>query len=105
MRDLSSSDIILGIALMAVVTVAMRWAGFWMMGYVKVTPRVRRMLDALPGSIIVASVLPVVVKGGAVPAVAVGAALLVMIATRRDFLAVIVGALVAAGARAAGLGV
>ena len=63
------------------------------------------MLDALPGSIIVASVLPVVVKGGAVPAVAVGAALLVMIATRRDFLAVIVGALVAAGARAAGLGV
>lgn len=103
MRDLSSSDILLGIAVMTVVTVAMRWAGFWLMRYVKVTPRVRRMLDALPGSIIVATIFPAIVKGGAVPVMAIGAAMAVMVVTRRDILAVAAGALVAAAVRAAGV--
>jgi uncharacterized membrane protein len=103
MRDLASSDILLGIAVMTAVTVAMRWAGFWLMRYVKVTPRVQRMLDALPGSIIVATIFPAIVKGGLVPAMAIGTALAVMIVTRRDILAVVAGALVAAAARAAGV--
>jgi hypothetical protein len=48
----------LPLLIMTVVTVASRLGGYWLMGYVNVTPRIRRMLDALPGSIIVAAALP-----------------------------------------------
>ena len=73
------------------------------MGYVNVTPRVRRMLDALPGSIIVAAALPVAVNGGLVVMFAIAAAMVVTIIRRNDFIAVITGMAVAALARAVGI--
>jgi uncharacterized membrane protein len=60
------------------------------------------MLDALPGSIIVAAALPVAVNGGAVVMFAIVAALVVTVIRRNDFLAVITGMAVAALARAIG---
>lgn len=98
------SDMMIAFAIMTAVTVASRLGGYWLMGYVTVTPRVRRMLDALPGSIIVAAALPVAVNGGPVVVFAIIAALVVTIIRRNDFLAVITGMAVAALARAAGFG-
>jgi len=102
--DLLRSDVMLAFAVMTAVTVASRLGGYWLMGYVNVTPRVRRMLDALPGSIIVAAALPVAVNGGPVVIFAILAALAVAILLRNDFIAVIVGMAVAAAARALGCG-
>jgi uncharacterized membrane protein len=90
------------IAAMAVATYAMRAGGFWMMSHVPPSPRLRRMLNALPGSVIVATVLPIVVRDGVTAMLAIGAAMVVMLATRRDILAVIAGMAVAAAIRAAG---
>lgn len=90
------------IAAMAVATYAMRAGGFWMMQHVPPSPRLRKMLNALPGSVIVATVLPIVVRDGVTAMLAIGAAMAVMLATRRDILAVIAGMAVAAGMRAAG---
>jgi uncharacterized membrane protein len=98
------SDVALAFAAMAAVTVASRLGGYWLMGYVTITPRVRRMMDALPGSIIVAAALPVVVNGGVVAMLAIGAAVAVTILRRNDFITVITGMAVAAAARALGLG-
>jgi uncharacterized membrane protein len=92
------------IAAMAAVTYAMRAGGFWIMGRVPLTARVQRMLAALPGSIVAATVLPLMVNGGAVVGLAVGAGVAVMLTLRNDFLAVAAGMVVAAIARAAGLG-
>lgn len=102
--DLLRTDVMVVIAVMAVVTIALRTTGFWLMGFVPVTPRVKRMLDALPGSIIAAAVLPVVAQGGIVAALAVVSAMVSMWLTRSDFVAVITGMGVAALARLAGLG-
>ena len=55
------------IAAMAAVTVFTRFAGFWMMGRVTLTPRIMRMLDALPGSVVAALILPVIVRKGCRP--------------------------------------
>lgn len=104
MSDFLRSDVMLAFAVMTAVTVASRLGGYWLMGYVSVTPRIRRMLDALPGSIIVAAALPVAVNGGAVVIFAILAAMAVTIIRRNDFIAVIVGMAVAAGARALGFG-
>ncbi|WP_458758087.1 AzlD family protein [Afipia sp. TerB] len=102
MSDFIRSDVMLAFVVMMIVTVASRLGGFWLMGYVNLTPRVRRMLDALPGSIIVAASLPMVATGGPVAILAIVAAVVVTIIRRNEFLAVITGMAVAALARAAG---
>lgn len=102
MTDWLRSDVMIAFAVMTAVTVASRLGGYWLMGYVTVTPRVRRMLDALPGSIIVAAALPVAINGGAVVMFAIAAALAVAILLRNDFIAVITGMAVAALARVIG---
>lgn len=102
MSDLIRSDVIIAFAVMMVVTVASRLGGFWLMGYVNITPRVRRMLDALPGSIIIAAALPVAINGGQVVLLGIVAAVAVTIIRRNEFVAVITAMLVAAGARALG---
>ncbi|MCD0420108.1 MAG: AzlD domain-containing protein [Rhodopseudomonas sp.] len=103
MTDMLRSDVMIAFAVMTAVTVASRLGGYFMMRYVEVTPRVRRMLDALPGSIIVAAALPVAVNGGPIVMIALAAAIAVSVLRRNDFLAVITGMLVAALARALGL--
>jgi uncharacterized membrane protein len=103
MNNLVRGDVMLAIAVMTAVTVALRLGGFWLMGYVTVTPRVRRMLAALPGSVIAAAVLPVVALEGTVALLAVLAAMLAMYLTRSDIVAVLVGVAIAALARFSGL--
>lgn len=104
MTDFLHGDVMIAFAVMTAVTVASRLGGYWLMGYVAITPRVRRMLDALPGSIIVAAALPVAVNGGPVVVFAILAAMAVTIIRRNDFIAVITGMVVAALARAIGFG-
>jgi uncharacterized membrane protein len=102
MSDFLRSDVMIAFAVMTAVTVLSRIGGYWLMGYVNVTPRVRRMLDALPGSIIIAAALPVAVNGGPVVMFAIVAAMVVTIIRRNDFIAVVTGMAVAALARALG---
>jgi uncharacterized membrane protein len=94
---------VLAILAMGATVFLMRAGGFWLMGHVTVTPRVRRILEALPGSIVAAIVLPVIAKIGAVAAIGVVVAATTMILRRNEFLAVITGVLVGVAARAAGM--
>lgn len=94
---------LLAIVVMGITTFLMRAGGFWVMGRVLLTSRVRRMLDALPGSIVAAIVVPIVIKIGFVAAFAVIVAAAVMILSRNAFLAVAMGVLVGALARSAGM--
>ena len=102
MSQFVRTDVLLAFAVMTAVTVVARLGGFWLMGYVNVTPRVRRMLDALPGSIIVAATLPLAVNDGLVVIFALASAIVVTIIRRNEFVAVAVGMTVAALARAMG---
>jgi len=90
------------ILVMALVTYAMRAGGFWLMAFVRLTPRLRRMIEALPGAVVAAAVLPLIVREGPVAALAIVVAGAVMLTTRKDLLAVLTGMAVAAGARALG---
>ena len=96
----SEPSVLVAIAVMAVATYAMRAGGFWLMQHVPVTPRLRRMLEALPGSVVVATVLPIVVREGVPAALAIAAAGAAMLIRRNDFLAVLAGMAAAAVARA-----
>ena len=90
------------IAAMAGVTVFSRLAGYWMMGRVTLTPRVMRMLEALPGSVVAALILPVLLKEGLTAGIAMVAVALLMIWRRNEFLALACGIAIVAGMRATG---
>ena len=77
-------------------------AAYWLIGRVRIGPRLRKMLDALPGAIIAATIAPLLVAWRRQRAAAVAAALLAMVALRNDFAAVAAGLVAAALVRAAG---
>ena len=73
------------------------------MGHVPMTRRVRRMLEVLPGAIMVATVVPLIVaRRRAVALIAVAVALASMILRRNEFLAVGLGLAFARAGRATG---
>lgn len=69
---------LVAIVLMAVVTYATRAGGYWLMGRVRLTPRVTAMLAALPGAVLAALVVPAVLEEGRAGLVALAATALVM---------------------------
>ncbi len=79
------------IAVMAVTTYLCRISGVLIMSVVNVTPPVERALKALPGSIILATVLPIVAKAGPGAVITLVIALAVMIWRRNDILALAAG--------------
>lgn len=94
---------IVAILIMAAATYPMRVGGYWLMGRVPLTPRLQRVLEALPGSVVVATIVPILAGEGRPAALAIAAAGAVMLVRRHDLLAVLVGMAVAALARAIGL--
>lgn len=97
--DIGPYGTVLAILAMAAVTYAMRVGGFWLMGRVALTPRLRRILGALPGAVVIATVVPIIAREGPTAAIAIAAAGVVMVVLRNDFLAVLVGMATAALAR------
>jgi uncharacterized membrane protein len=94
------------IALLAAMSAAVyltRAGGYWLIGRVTIGPRLRRMMNALPGAVIVATIAPVLVQGGLRALLAMLAAAITMYLWRKDFAAVAAGVAVAAGAFALGL--
>ena len=88
---------------MAFATYLDRVSGFWLMGHVPLTPRVRRMLEALPGSVVMAIVLPIMVRNGLPALLAILTVVAAMLVRRNEFIAIALALAVTAAARALGL--
>jgi len=98
--DLGTAGIWFAIAAMALVTYAIRAGGFLLMGYVPLTRRVRSILNALPGAVVMAIIVPLAVRGGVAAIVAIVVSLVAMTLGRNDLLAVVCGVGAAAAVRA-----
>ena len=92
----------LAIAGMTVATYLCRIAGVVAMRYLRVTPRFERGLRALPGSIVVATVLPTAIEAGLPAALGLAAGVAAMILTRDELAGRLAGLGAGAGARALG---
>jgi uncharacterized membrane protein len=90
------------IAAMAAITAFARLSGFWIMGRITLTPRILRMLDALPGSVVAALIVPLILKEGLVAGIAAAAVALVTIWSRSDLLALVCGIGIVVGLRLTG---
>jgi uncharacterized membrane protein len=92
----------LAIAAMALATYLCRISGVALMSVIPLTPHVRRGLAALPGSIVAATVLPLVERLGLAAAIALLAAIGSMVVKRSELLALVTGMAVISGLRALG---
>lgn len=103
MNDPATYGPMAGILAMALATYFTRVIGFWLMGHVPMTVRVRRMLETLPGAIVVATVVPLTAKAGAAGVIAVAVTVVAMALRRNEFLAVALGLTAISLARAYGV--
>ena len=88
------------ILLLALVTMGTRIAGVWIMSYVAITPRIEAFLQYMAVSVLISIVVPATLAAAPRMWLAVGAAVIVMIATRSTLGAMVTGMIVAAGAKA-----
>jgi uncharacterized membrane protein len=82
---------VMAIASMVLATYLCRIGGVVLMTRVRITPRVERGMRALPGSIIVATILPLILDGGAPAIASVAAAVLTMMLTRSELAGLVTG--------------
>jgi uncharacterized membrane protein len=94
---------LIGILAMAAATFLTRMSGYWLMGHIPLTRRVRRTLEVLPGAIMAATVVPIVAKVGPAAFIAVVVALASMIVKRNEFIAAGLALAAVSLARAYGL--
>lgn len=100
--DLGTWGAIIAILAMGLASYLCRISGVVLMGYVPLTPAVRRGLAALPGSIVVATVLPLIERLGLAAGVALAVAMATMAIRRSELLALVIGMATIAAARALG---
>jgi uncharacterized membrane protein len=84
---------------MGIVTYATRAGGFWLMGYVTLSPRLERFLRQTAGGVLVAIVVAAVVKGDPAMWAGLAAAIGIMIAIRKSMTAISIGMIVAVAIR------
>ncbi|MFN3227479.1 MAG: AzlD family protein [Hyphomicrobiales bacterium] len=87
----------LAIAMMTLVTLGTRLGGAFVMRFVTLSPRVTGFLEAMSASVLAAIVVTFIVNNGTREAIAVGVAILVMLATRSAIWAIFAAMAFAAG--------
>jgi uncharacterized membrane protein len=92
----------LAVAAMALASYLCRISGIVLMSRVRLTTRVKRALDALPGSIVIATIVPIGVQSGPAAAAGILTAAGVMALVRYDLAGLGAGLAVVAALRAAG---
>jgi uncharacterized membrane protein len=94
---------LLAILAMAVTSYACRIAGYLLMGYVPITPRVQAALKAIPLGVMTGIVLPSALSGKVPELVGLGVVFVAMKLTGKDVVAAIAGAAAVGLCRAGGL--
>ena len=84
-------DFLLLVLALALASFACRAGGFWLMRFVKVTPRLESALRAAPLAVMVGVVLPPAVHGGIPELAGLAVTLGVMVRWRNDIVAALAG--------------
>ena len=84
------------ILIMAVVTLATRWGGIFVMSFVPISYRVQQFISAMSGSVLVALLAPLALEGDLGARLALLATAVVMLVVKKPLPAITAGILVAA---------
>lgn len=89
--DATNAGILLVIGLMAIVTLMTRWGGVFVMSFVTINERVKRFIQAMSASVLIAVVTPIALTGDNASRVALFLTAVVMLWTKKTLLAIAVG--------------
>lgn len=81
---------------MALVTLATRWGGVYVMSFVPIGPKVKRFIEAMSGSVLIALLAPMAISGDMGARLALLATGIVMLVLKKPLPAIAAGILVAA---------
>ncbi len=84
------------VLIMALVTLATRWGGVFVMSFVPIGHRVRQFIGAMSGSVLVALLAPLALEGDGGARVALATTALLMLALKKPLPAIAAGMLAAA---------
>ena len=90
------AGILLIVVVMAVVTLATRWGGVFVMSFVPIGPRVRRFIAAMSGSVLVALLAPLAVQGDGGARMALATTAMAMLMLKKPLPAIAAGIVAAA---------
>ncbi|WP_285275434.1 AzlD family protein [Halopseudomonas bauzanensis] len=94
--DATASGAWLLVLVMAVVTLATRWGGVYVMSFVPIGYRVRQFISAMSGSVLVALLAPMALEGDTAARLALLTTGVIMLLLKRPLPAIAAGILVAA---------
>jgi len=87
------------IGVMAIVTLATRWGGVFIMGFVPINDRVQQFISAMSGSVLIAVLTPLAINGDNGARLALLATAITMLVLKKPLLAISAGIVVAAVVR------
>ena len=94
--EISTTHALLIVLIMAVVTLATRWGGVFIMSFVPISDGVRRFIGAMSGSVLIAILAPVAVEGDLGARLALLTTLVLILIVKRPLIAISSGFLMAA---------
>jgi len=94
--DATGWGALLAIVIMAVVTLITRWGGVFIMTFVPISERVRQFISAMSGSVLVAVLAPLAIKGDGGARLALFTTAAIMLLVKKPLPAIAAGVLAAA---------
>lgn len=94
--DSTGSGALLIVLIMAVVTLATRWGGVWVMSFVPISYRVQQFISAMSGSVLVALLAPLAMQGDSGARLALAVTAVTMLLLKKPLPAIAAGIVAAA---------
>lgn len=96
---LQTSNMTVVIMFMAIVTLATRWGGVFIMSYIPLSDRVQRFIQAMSASVFIALIAPIMLETDMAGRLALITTFVLMLALKMPIVAMSLGILVAAMSR------
>ncbi|MFJ3463599.1 AzlD family protein [Achromobacter spanius] len=97
--EATETGILIVVLVMAIVTLATRWGGVYVMSFVPINYRVKRFIQAMSGSVLVAVLTPIAVTGDGAERVALMTTAAIMLILKKPLPAIAAGVMAAAMVR------
>lgn len=94
--ETTTTGILAIIALMALVTLATRWGGVFIMSFVRINPRIESFINTMASSVLIAIIVPMAFGGDAGAIAALATTTVIMLASQKVLPAIASGIAAAA---------
>lgn len=94
--ETSGTGVLIIVILMALVTLATRWGGVWIMSFMPINNRVKQFIHGMSGSVLVAIIAPMAVAGDSGARLGLATTATVMLLVKKPLPAIACGIVVAA---------